>query len=297
MWIDLGGQGEEVGDARLLAIDPATFESAAFWDPSYSSTSLDEIVRLLSEPRRDGRIPAVVAEGAVTGPTQAAIIEQTTREFTLQPVAQVTAFPGMSRVEPVIFVDAAALEVLGVRPDQLELWVRGDTEVALAQLDADGVRYAVTRDVDEIADRAAFLTVSWTFGFMEAIGWAAGVLVIAGVAVYLDARRRARVLGYSFARRMGLTRAQHRRALFLEISASVVVGCWLGLVASLAGAWLALQLVDPVPSYAPPTLWRVAVPTIAGLAVAAVIVAAIAAFVAQRRTDRDNPVEVLRGGL
>jgi putative ABC transport system permease protein len=294
VWIELGG--EEV-DARLLAIDPATFESAAFWDDSFSSTSLDEIVRLLSEPRADGRIPAVVADAAVTGPTRAAIIEQTNREFTLEPIAQVTAFPGMSRVEPVIFVDAAALEVLDVRVDQLELWVRGDTEVALAELDAEGARYAITRGVDEIADRAAFLTVSWTFGFMEAIGWAAGVLVIAGVGVYLDARRRARVLGYSFARRMGLARAQHRRALFVEISASVIVGCWLGLVASLVGAWFALQLVDPVPSFAPPTLWRVAVPTIAGLAIAAVLLTVVAAFVAQRRTDRDNPVEVLRGGV
>ena len=58
-----------------------------------------------------------------------------------------------------------------------------------------------------VVDQAAFLTVSWTFGFMQSLGVAAGVLVVGGIAVYLDARRRDRVLGYAFARRMGLAPA------------------------------------------------------------------------------------------
>ena len=281
----------------MLAIDPETFASAAFWDPTYSSDSLETIVERLAETRDDGSIPAVIVDAVAEGPTEAAIIEQKEFPVTLEPIAQVTAFPGMNRVEPTVIVDSAALDAIGVRPDQFELWVRGDNDDALAALDATGVRYAITRGADEIADRAAFLTVSWTFGFMQAMGWAAGVLVVAGVAVYLDARRRARVLGYSFVRRMGLTRTQHRRALFIEIAASVVVGCWLGLATSLVGASLALDLVDPVPSYAPPTLWRVVVPTVVGLAIAAVVLTAVAAVLAQRRTDRDNPLEVLRGGL
>ena len=187
-WIDVGGQT----NVRILAIDPATFASAAFWDPTYSDDSLETIVGRLAEPRRDGRIPAVIVDAPADGPVPAAIVEQREVPVTFEPVAQVTAFPGMNRVEPTVIVDAAALDALGVRIDQLELWVRGDTDEALAALDATGVRYAITRDANEIADRASFLTVSWTFGFMQAMGWAAGVLVIAGVAVYLDARRRAR---------------------------------------------------------------------------------------------------------
>jgi putative ABC transport system permease protein len=304
VWLDLDRDGGQ-DNVRLLEIDPATFASAAFWDPTYSATSLGDIVSRLAEPSDDGRIPAVIVDSPVDVSIEqlrgagvpGAVVEQADHPFTLEPIADVSAFPGMNRVEPTVIVAAGSLDGIGVRSDAQELWIRGDPDVAVAALEDSGVRFALIRDPDAIADRATFLTASWTFGFMEAMGWAAVVLVIAGIAVYLDARRRARVLGYSFVRRMGLTRAQHRRALFIEIAASVVVGCWVGLVTSLVGAWLALQLVDPVPSYAPPTLWRVAWPTIAGLAIAAVLTAASAAVVAQRRTDRDNPLEVLRGGL
>jgi predicted lysophospholipase L1 biosynthesis ABC-type transport system permease subunit len=104
------------------------------------------------------------------------------------------------------------------------------------------------------------------------------------------------VLGYAFARRMGLTRNQHRRALWVELTASVVVGCWLGLAIALAGAWLAHRRIDPVPAFAPDPLFRPALAVVVALATGAVAVAGVAAALAQRRTDRDDPVEVLRAG-
>src|SRR3546814_12009984 len=78
---------------------------------------------------------------------------------------------------------------------------------------------------------------------MLSLGVAAGLLVLGGVAVYLDARRRDRILAHAFMRRMGLRRRQHRGALTVELTARVLVGCWIG---------LAVALLPPRPAPRPP---------------------------------------------
>ena len=173
--------------------------------------------------------------------------------------------------------------------------VRSEPEI-LATLDAAGTDYQETRRADDVVDRVSFLTVAWTFDFVQAIAIAAGLLVLGGLAAYLDARRRDRVLGYAFARRMGLTSAQHRVALLAELVAGVVVGCWVGLGVAVAAAWLAYGRVDPVPAFRPAPVLRPATTLILVLALAAAAVAVLAAAVAQRRADADSPVDVLRTG-
>jgi putative ABC transport system permease protein len=132
---------------------------------------------------------------------------------------------------------------------------------------------------------------------MQSLGFAAGVLVLGGVAVYLDARRRDRLLGYAFMRRMGLGSGQHRRALAVELTASVLVGCWVGLGIAVLAAWLAHGRIDPVPGFDPPPVLRPAVAVIVALAATSLVLTGVAAALAQRRIDRDDPVEVLRAGV
>jgi hypothetical protein len=60
--------------------------------------------------------------------------------------------------------------------------------------------------------------------------------------------------------------------------------------------WLAHGRIDPVPGFRPEPLLRVAGPLIVVLAVGALVVTVVAAVLAQRRVDRDDPVEVLRAG-
>ncbi len=104
------------------------------------------------------------------------------------------------------------------------MWIAGDRDVTLEALEDAGLGYVEDRQVGEVVDGASFRTVTWTFGFMQSLGASAGLLALGGVIVYLDARRRDRLLGYAFMRRMGLRRAQHRRALAVELVASVLVG-------------------------------------------------------------------------
>jgi putative ABC transport system permease protein len=216
--------------------------------------------------------------------------------FAIEQVADVRGFPGMRRPSPTVYVAAANLDRLDLGEGARETWIRGDRDEILATLRGAGTAYMEIRRPGDVIDRPAFLTVAWTFDFMQAIAIAAGLLVLGGLAAYLDARRRHRLLGYAFARRMGLTAGQHRLALLAELAASVVAGCWLGLGIALVGAWLAYGRVDPVPTFKPGPVLRPAIVVVMALAALASVVAVAAAALAQRRADRDSPVEVLRAG-
>jgi hypothetical protein len=220
-----------------------------------------------------------------------------TSRFSIEQVADAGTFPGMRRSGPTVFVAAPHLVELGVDGGYTEVWARGKPEETLAVMEASGVGFTINRALADVADRASFLTVAWTFDFSQALAVVAGLLVLGIVVVVLDARRRGRVLGYAFARRMGLSRAEHRRAVVAELVASVVVGCGAGLAIALGGAALTTRRIDPVPGYRPDPLLRPATVTIVVVLVVAVLVAGLGGALAQRRTDRDDPVEVLRAGV
>ena len=291
-WMNLGSRRS----VTVVGIDPGTFERGAFWDPSSSGDSLPETLGRLARPPSGGPVPAVVVGAELGGPVEVGVVEGTTTRFEIESVVEATAFPGMKRPEPTIYVAQAALDDLGVVHGSTELWIAGDREVTLAALQHAGTAFVEDRRRDDVADGAAFLTVSWTFGFMRSLGVAAGLLVIGGLAVYLDARRRDRVLAYAFMRRMGLTRGEHRRALGVELLASVVVGCCLGVGIANLAAWLAHGRLDPVPGFRPGPVLRPATLLGVALLVAVLFLAGVAAVLAQRRIDRDDPVEVLRAG-
>jgi putative ABC transport system permease protein len=290
------GSGEDAEAAVLLVVDPATFERVAFWDRSFADRSLADLLATLAAPGDGGRIRAVVVGEDV--PRHPELRRRRySQPVEVERVDGVDAFPGMRPSRPTVVVVTSAVEDLDLTDGVTEVWVAGDRDGVIEAYTEAGTGFREARGVDQVVDRASFLTVSWTFGVMQALGVVAGILVVGGMALYLDARRRGRVLGYAFARRMGLSRAAHRRVLLAELVASVVVGSWLGLGAAVVGARLAYGRIDPLPGLAPAPLLRPAVWLTAALAVGAMVVAAVAAVLAQRRTDRDDPLEVLRAGV
>jgi putative ABC transport system permease protein len=280
----------------VWAIDPDTFGQAAFWDESFGEQEIGSVIeRLRSDPDSDV-VPAVVVGGDFGDRFDLAVIGSRTRHVMIESVGDVTTFPGMNPHEPTVYVAASALDRLGIDGYITETWVRGDPDEIHAALEAAGTGFQEARTRSGIADQAAFRTVAWTFGFLQTIGLSAGLLVIGGLAVYLDARSRHRLLGYSIMRRMGLRRTRHRRALAVELAASVLVGAVVGLAIAIVAAALAYGHIDPVPRYPPDPLLRLALPTIAVLALATAVLTVVAVVLGQRRMDRDDPVEVLRAG-
>ena len=281
---------------NVFAIDTTTFVEASYWDASLASESLDEIVERLAAPPVDGRLPALVVGLDVPSVADAGIITAGTTEVEIAEVAEVPAFPGMRRGSPAMFVAASALDDLGLSTPVREVRIRGERTDALRALDEAGTSYEEVTTATGVVDAVSFLTVSQTFGFMRTLAVASALLVLGGVAVYLDARRRGRVLASAFLRSMGLTRGQHRRALVAEVLAGIGAGCWLGVVVAWVGARVALGRLDPLPFVQPDPLLRPATGVLVGLGLAALAVAIAAATIAQLVTDRDDPLEVLRGG-
>jgi len=287
--------GQRRVSVHVVAIDPSTFERAAFWDPSLDPRSLDDLVGQLDTAGEAGRTRAIVL-GTPVQPGATLTIQGNRRvELAVEPIEGVDAFPAMRPSAPTVYVTGAAIDPDNDGFDR-ELWFHGDRDAILDALDGSGLPYQERRTFAGIADRASFDTVAWTFGFLQSLGIAAGLLVVGSVAVYLDARRRHRLLGYTFMRRMGLSRVQHRRALGVELAASVVLGSWLGLGIAILGAALVHTRIDPVPLLLPEPLLRVPTAAVAALAVASVVLTLLAVVRAQQRIDHDDPLEVLRAG-
>jgi putative ABC transport system permease protein len=291
-WVQL----EHRQTVAVLGIDPDTFERAVFWDDSFAELPLRAVLDRLQSGRDADAVPAVVVGGDLGAPFELAVAGSRTRHLTVEPINGVVTFPGTHPVKPTVYVATSDLERFQADGYVIEAWVRGDPSAIRAELRAAGTGFQEVRTLSGIADRAAFRTISWTFGFLQTIGLSAGLLVVGGLAVYLDARSRNRLLGYALMRRMGLHRVQHRRALAVELTASVLVGAVVGLGIAGAGAALAYERIDPVPSFAPDPLLRLAVPTMALLAAVTGALTLVAVVLGQRRIDRDDPVEVLRAG-
>lgn len=291
-WVQL----ERRQGVTVMAIDPETFEQAAFWDVSFGERSLPALLdELGSDPERDV-VPALVVGGDLGEAFDLAVIGSRTRHVAVEPIGGVVTLPGMNPREPTVYVAASELDRLQVDGYLTEQWVRGDPDAIHAELRASQTGFQEVRTLSGVADRTAFRTVTWTFGFLQTVGLSAGLLVVGALAVYLDARSRQRLLGYTLMRRMGLRRVQHRRALAVELTASVLTGTLVGLGIAVGGAALAYRRVDPVPRYAPDPLLRLALPTMVFLVAATVALTVVAVAFGQRRMDRDDPVEVLRAG-
>ncbi|MGV3760706.1 MAG: hypothetical protein ACO1PW_14355, partial [Actinomycetota bacterium] len=287
-WADLGRRTS----IDVLAVDPATLDRAAVWDRAFDDDPFPEVLAHL-EWSGEERVPALVVGLDVASPVEIGIVGTGSVRLEVDP-RPVRAFPGMSKPNPTVVVPAAALEARGVRTGMTETWIAGDHDDVLAALDAVDVPFEEQRQAADVADRAAFQTVSWTFAFMRSLAVVAGALALGGAAAYVDARRRERTLGYTFLRRMGMSSAAHRRALAIELAASLVVGIGTGIGLALLAAVLANPHLDPVPGFQPDPVLRPAVSAMIALAIAGILVVVVAAALAQRRVDADDPVEVLR---
>ena len=146
------------GDVRfdLLAIDTDTFASAAFWDPSFSSEPLDDLVRRLSRPS-DGALPVVVASAPQADPSSVTIDART---VPVEMVGRADAFPGMLSRRPLVVVDAERLvDAFGGQGNPLsgpgggdELWIRGDPAVVRDALAGLSYRPNLILTADEVQD-------------------------------------------------------------------------------------------------------------------------------------------------
>ena len=279
----------------MLAIDPATFARAAFWDRSLADRPLDRIVADLA-PQQGQPVPVVVVGRALPKNFDFDLFLGSAGRsvrFQARVTERARAFPGM-RANPLVVIDRRALAGLDPAKETL-LWARGEREQVLTALDRADVRVVgVVTDARDVLDVTSFLATSWTFGFLQALGILTGLITAGGLLLYLETRQRARRAAYALSRRMGLSRAAHLGSLLAEVGGTLLGGFAIGAVLSFLAARLVYLRLDALPSVPPVPLLRAPVPALAGTAAAVLAVTWLAAWMAQRSADRTNLAEVLR---
>jgi putative ABC transport system permease protein len=245
----------------LLAIDPSTFASAAYWDDSFSESSLQAIIDRLRS--NSGALPVVAVRGELIPESSAVEIQQ--RDIPIEVVARPSAFPGQTGLRPMLVVDQAALlhefagtaDPLNTTNKSTEFWVRGDPATATAALERVSYPPYLILTAEQVKDIPSFIAVIDTFLVLGALGLIAALLAFAGVLMYLQARQRSQVVSYGLSLRMGMSHESHRRALTLEIvmmlGSAYAVGAGLGLVAAL----FAVPVLDPLSTIPPSPVFLV----------------------------------------
>ncbi|GIJ68274.1 hypothetical protein Voc01_031910 [Virgisporangium ochraceum] len=273
-------------ETDVLGIDPATFARGAFWSSQLPGPSLDALVADLSTDLGAGvaygPLPAGTHDVRVFGERQFTVDVRTTR-----------LLPGSRGGYPVLLVHRDALAG-ATRWAEPQLWVRGDPAAAAADLArADVPVVALTRTADSYGD-SLYEPVTYTFRYLIALNVFAGLVVAAGLLLYVEARTPVYRRGYVILRRLGLRRRAHAVALVLETALPMGAGLLFGLLLAAAATAATRSELDLAPGSPPGPL--IAVPTGVVLTILAVVVgvAAASSAFAHVRTVRAKPGEVLR---
>ncbi|MDQ3620568.1 MAG: ABC transporter permease [Actinomycetota bacterium] len=290
--------GEAVVD--VLAVDSETVAAVAYWDESFGSAPLQELVGRLPDAE-DGQLPVLSTAPEVTSDASLSIDGQA---VPVKVVGEVDAFPGMSLDRPVIVVDSATItevfeqadagDPLGHRNAASEIWIKGDTDGivdGLAEVE-DPPYFVLT--AEEVRDIPSLSAVIDTYGVLQTLGLGAGLLVVVVMLMYMQARQRNRVVSFALSRRMGLGDRSHRASLMLELGVIFTASYAVALLFGLIAARVVVSNVDPLPNIPPDPLFEP--PLIPFLLAAAVlgVVSIIGGALANRRAERADLAEVMR---
>jgi putative ABC transport system permease protein len=286
--------GDGTGGIDVMGIDRRTFASTAFWDKSFATVSLSEILRLMA-PGPPGAVVPVVVTGAADLPQETTLTVPASgiSPIPIKVVARAVAFPGMRAGSPLIVMDR---DVLRSRSEiGLEvLWANAPGGDVLAAMRRDGLEVVRSVTTADVKGTSQFLSLSWTFGFLQALGILTGLVALGGAVMYLEARQRSREVSYALARRMGLSRRAHRRSIALELGAILLASLAIGGALAWIAARLVYQKLDPIPNIPPPPLFRLPV-LLSGVSLAVVLFASwLGARRVQRAADHARVTEVMR---
>ena len=288
---------------ETLGIDPATFANTAFFDPSFASEGIDELVGRL-EPY-DGRALTALLVASEEEVPEGSVYVTPRYDVPIEIVGTASAWPGLSADRPMLVTRYDALFGVSAAsessvPEQLisdyELWAQAPAAEVEQALLAEQINFnpVSVLSTAEILASPSFLALTWTFGYLQALGVMAGAIALAGMLLYLQTRQQAREVSYALARRMGLTRSAHRWAVALELGGMLAISLLVGAVLAVASSWLVYARLDPLPTIPPEPLF--AVPPLLFVVLLALIslAALLGAWRVQRKADTAKVSEVLR---
>jgi putative ABC transport system permease protein len=282
----------------LLGVDPSTLAGAAFWSGRFADTQLEDLAGRL-DADGDGPVPVVIAAAPGFEPTA---LEMNQQVLPVEVVGRAEAFPGMVSRRPLVVIDAEAVaraypgttNPLLTETATTELWVRGDPDRALDALADPRIAVFQSLTADRVKQLPRLSVVIDTFSVLDALGLATGVLVVAALLMYLQARQRSQIVAYGLSTRMGMSPAGHRRAVALETGSMLLAAFVLGVGLGLAAAAILVGRLDPLPVVPPDPL--LVFPVVAIVAALVVVIAAawLGAWLTSRQAASVRLGEVMR---
>jgi putative ABC transport system permease protein len=284
---------------EVLVVDTSTFEEAAFWNGGFSDSSLDDLLDGL-DGSIDSGLPVVVVGNAQLDDGDFLRVLSSDIPLTISGLAE--AWPGMHSGLITLVASRDAVERLQESGRSslvgaaglLELWAKGGTQTIADTLDKRDVGVTLVHTAEEARTTPSLLAAGWTLGFLQAVGAGAGLIAIAGVVMYLQARARAGVISWALSRRMGLKPWSFRASIALEVAAMLLISLAMGTALALVAAVLVYRRFDFLPSLPPEPVFAAPVATVAVALGALLLAAAIAGLRTHRFARRSNVAETLR---
>ena len=288
---------------ETLGIDPESFADTAYFDASFASDGIDDLVGRL-EPFDGGRLTALVVAAEEEVP-EGAVYVTPRYDVPIEIVGTASAWPGLSADKPMLVTRYDALFAVSAASDSsvseelisdYELWAQAPAPEVEQALLAERINFnpVSVLSTAEILASPSFLALTWTFGYLQALGVMAGAIALAGMLLYLQSRQQAREVSYALARRMGLTRSDHRWAVALELGGMLLISLLIGALLALASSWLVYARLDPLPTIPPDPLFAVPPLLFVVLIVLISLAALLGAWRVQRKADTVKVSEVLR---
>jgi putative ABC transport system permease protein len=281
----------------LLAIDPSTFARGAFWDRSFATRPLDELLRRLDRAR-PGRLTAISAGGPL--PPGATLVLSSVR-IPLD-VISAKVFPGMPTDRPMVVVSRDALarsaaaanlpaEAIG---GNAEVWAKQDVATLRREVGGAAISLQQSASAAALLRTPAFQVVTWTLDMLEMFSVAVGLVTVAALLLYVQTRQREQVVAYALLVRMGLTSKAHRLSAGLELAGMLLLALVIGGLLAVVAAALVLDQFDLAPRLQPGPVLRLPLPLLWQVLLGAMAVAFAGAALAQWRAGRANVAEVMR---
>lgn len=280
----------------LLAIDPDTFAEAAYWNDAFAGRSLDEIVRAIDDPDGSGPLPVLLAAGGALEASELVVGGAT---VPVEVVERVDAFPGLFSRRPMVVLDERALmgRLSGADPfvhGWAELWSPMGRRTVERLLASEGIPVYQTITAREVEDIPAIAATVETFAIVNVLGTIAAVLTLVSMLLYLRARQRSQTVAFALSSRMGMTRAQRRGALALELGLMIGIGFAVGTALAIVAARATVPFLDPFETIPPEPLFVASSAPIVATAVAAALVTWVGSGLVDRQTRSVDLAEVMR---
>jgi hypothetical protein len=286
-------------EVTVLAIDPSTFARGAFWDRSFATRPLDELLGRLDHAPA-GRLGAIAA--GETLPVGATLAIANVRIPLEVSVAKV--FPGMPNDRPLVVVSRDALD-RQVRSGGVsaawtgegggaEVWAKQDLATLQRELGSAVISSQLSASAADLLRTPAFAVVSWTLDMLQVFSVAVGMVTVVGLLLYVQARQHAQLVAYALLRRMGLARSAHWLSAALELAGLLLIALAIGALLAIASAAVVIDQLDLAPSFPPAPLLRLPMPLLGEVVLVLLAVALAGSVLVHWRAERANLAEVMR---